>query len=319
MLALTGRSTIALTVLGTVAVLAGTVVTWRWGRRRRFLLRPLGVLLTEAMLVLTVGLVVNRSEQFYPGWEALIQDVRTSGTTFAAAPGELDAGLRDRAGTDAGQSIALAWQPSGWADWHLAGAPTVVTPAGYLQHPGWRYPALVVIDDRTAGWTPTAEAAAARTATATGPAVVVFARTTAATDAGTLAATLPAALGHDLRVTGRRWALVASASDAGLARRTITAAPGRYPAVALVPVPSPPSHPKATTIGPLPAGIEVHVAGADALPAALLWADQQTPPPLALSAPATKYIPPRHHPKGHPNSKPPTHPGGRDVAGQPRH
>ncbi|GAA0569699.1 hypothetical protein GCM10010172_62630 [Paractinoplanes ferrugineus] len=357
-MSLTGRPLIVLAVLGTVAVLAATVVTWRWGRRRRYVLRPAGVLLTEAMLLLTVGLIVNRAEQFYPTWATLRQDARTSGTTFAVAPGELDRELRERAGADPGRSIAVTWQPAGWSDWHLARAPMVVTPAGYLQHPGWRYPALLVLDDGTTGWTPAGETVAARAATAAGPAVVVFARTTATTTASTLATALPTALGHDLRVTGGRWALVAPASAAGLAGPTATAVPGRFPAVVLTTVPAPRSAPKANVAvihrpaapgTPLPVGITVAVVkvsgahpaepagytpsagstvalsstAADELGTALDWADRQTPPPLNLSAPPARYLPPRHPKNKHSAQPSPSaaaiRPGGNHAAGQPRH
>lgn len=326
-MALTGRPLIVLAVLGTLAVLAATVLSWRWGRRRRFLLRPFGVLLTEAMLLLTVGLIVNRAEQFYPTWSALTQHARTSGTTFAVPPGGLDGQLRALAGPALDGSVTLTWQPGGSSGWHLAQAPTVVTPAGYLLHPGWRYPALLVLDDGTTGWTPAAETAAARGATATDPAVVVFARTTAATTVDTLTTTLPGALGHDLRVTGRRWALVAAPGDAALARRVVTAAPARYPAVALITRAGPPRAAKITAVAlrpaadpPLPAGIDVTTTSA--LPAALAWACRQTPPPLAPSAPPTRYLPPhpRPHRSGAPSASSAPNPhGGSHVPGQRRH
>ena len=203
-MSLTGVPLFVCAVLATAAALAATVLVWnRWGRLR-FVLRPFGVLLTEALLVVSVGLVVNRSQQFYPDWAALMQSSNTTGTTYAVHAGGLDAWLRDQSGDAADQGSAFPWQPAGWADWHLAGAPLVFTPAGYLKHTGWRYPTLLVLDDGKTGWTTASETAAARSAGRTvGPAVVVFARTTPATSPDTLTSVLPAALAHDLEERAR--------------------------------------------------------------------------------------------------------------------
>src|SRR4051812_28068984 len=246
-MALTGVPLLLCAFLATAGAPAATVLVWnRWGRLR-FVLRPFGVLLTEAVLVVTVGLVVNRAQQFYPNWAALMQSSNSTGTTYAVHPGGLDAWLRDHGGDVADQGSSFPWQPAGWADWRLAAAPLVFTPAGYLRHTGWRYPTLLVLDDGKTGWTADSETAAARSAASTaGPAVVVFVRTTAATSADTLTSVLPAALALDLRVTDRRWALVAPAADAVLADKTVAAAPGRYPALALV---KPAARPKTATAG----------------------------------------------------------------------
>jgi hypothetical protein len=395
-MSLTGMPLIALAFVGAAAVLVATILLWRRGRRLRLLARPLGVLLTEALLLVGVGLVVNRSEQFYPSWAALLQTTSSStGTTFAPRPGDLDRWLKTRIGANLDQSVAFTWHPSGWTGWRLAEAPTIVTPTGYLQHPDWRYSALLVIDDGAAGWTPVTEVAAAlRAGIGGGPAVIILARTTSSTSVNTLANVLPTALTHDLRVTGRRWALVASASDGGLAQQAAVATPGRYPAVALVldaatPRPasakpttrasaaagsprrvpanrpnSPASRPSSVVAARLPAGIAEAVVGdagtahpaapgsSTTIPAAdrdlaappvylaaaapnkletaLVWACQQTPPPLAASTPPVKYVPIHHRPRhGGPSPSPTRLPavsaplpavirsGGSHVAGQP--
>lgn len=127
-MSLTGIPLIAGTALVTAAALAATVLGWdRW--RPRFLLRSLGVLLTEALLVLSAGLVVNRSQEFYPTWAALLQSSAATATTYAVRAGGLDGSLHDNDGD------AFPWQPTGLTGWRLAGAPMVVTPAGYLTHP----------------------------------------------------------------------------------------------------------------------------------------------------------------------------------------
>ncbi|GAA2905510.1 hypothetical protein Acy02nite_86960 [Actinoplanes cyaneus] len=298
-MSLTGIPLIVVAVLVTVATAALTVVTWRRGGRLRIVLRSGGVLLTETLLLLTVGLVVNRSEQFYPSWAALSSSAQTGGTTYAITPGRLDGWLR-------AHGPAFTWQPDGWTGWHLGAAPTVVVPAGYLDHPGWRYSALVVVDDGTTGWTPAVQTAAARDASADGGAVVVFARTTASTGVNDLAHALPAALTHDLRVTGQRWALIPGPALAALARRVAAAAPGRYTAVA--------------------AGPQLLATHRGDLGAALLWACQQTPPPLAASTPSVTSLPvppPKHHHRPVPGASAPVpappRTGGTNVPGQPGH
>ncbi|MFI7602288.1 hypothetical protein [Actinoplanes sp. NPDC049681] len=350
----TGAPLMILVVLGTVLALAATVVTWNRGGRLRLLRRTTAVLLTEALLLFSVGLVVNRSQGFYAAWSDLSRSTATDRAAPTAVPGDLDRWLRTDAGKHPDASLPIVWQPRGWTGWRLATAPVVVIPPGYLRHPRWRYPALVVIDG-TADWTPAAEVAAARKAAAgAGPAVVLFARTTPATRDEVVAVTLPAALTRDLRVTGRHWALVASASDAALAERTITAAPARYPAAALVPgaaatVTAQQALSRSGGAVPaawreLPAGVEVAVVGraaplpagwsgnpppahlaadpATALPTALDWACHQTPPPLAVPAPAVSYVPVhrgRRHVPHHPSTtvRAGARSGGSRASGQP--
>jgi hypothetical protein len=248
---LTSVLLIALAFLGTAVVVAGTV--WVWGRswRLRLLPRMVGVLLIEALLLFSVGLVVNREEGFYPTWEALV----ASDSGDAAAPayhtvaGRLDQQLAALAGARSGKPQALPWQPAGWTGWRLAAAPTLVVPAGYLQHPQWRYSVVLVVANAGPGW-PAAgqDSAALRLAAGASRDVVAFVTTTPGTSAQTLTTDLPDRLGHDLRVTGHRWAMVTSLADARLAQQAVVAAPAQYPAVVTVQggQPSRPAPKKAT-------------------------------------------------------------------------
>ena len=300
-ISLTGIPLIALAMLGTVAVLAATILLWGRG----LILRATGVLLTEALIMLSVGLVVNRSEQFYPTWTALLHPPSAIGTSYAVTPGELDRSLQARGGAP------FTWQPTGWTGWHLAGAPTVVTPAAYLSHPAWRYSTVLILDNGSARWTPVTEAAAARAAGAT---ITVFARTTPATTARTLATALPEALSRDLRATERRWALVATAADARLAQETVVAAPARFAAIAMIrgvrKIQKAPTKKTPAKITLLLAGIRVD--SATTLAGALTWAAGQTPPPLAASTPPVTRLPVHHHSRHHPA------PGGSHGPRQPR-
>ncbi|AEV84205.1 hypothetical protein ACWT_3182 [Actinoplanes sp. SE50] len=314
-MSLTGVPLLCLVAFGAVAAMAGSVVVWRRGWRPRVPLRALSVLLTETLALLTVGLAVNRSEEFYPSWAALFPAAEQEPATVAARPGDLDAWLRAQGSADSGQEISVPWKPRGWTGWHLSAAPTVVVPAGYLQHPTNHYSAVVVTGT---GWTVTPGVAEQT--------VVVFVPTTAATGPGVLTASLPALLSHDLRVTARRWALVAPAAGAALVEQAAGTAPDRYPAIALVrakvaPVlkaftrllvaghgVAAPVHPSTP---PVPPGIRLTTV--DGFPAGIAWAIRQTPPPLDTAIPAPTWVPsqppvPRRSPGAAPKPKTPAGP-----------
>jgi hypothetical protein len=210
-MSLTGVRIILLAGLVTAAIAAATVLLWSRYGSWRLLSRTAGVLLTETLVVLTIGLVVNREQQLYPSWQALGGDTGPAAVAAARPAGRLDAELHGTA------AASVPWQPADVAAWRLAGAPTVMVPANYLSRPSVSYPVVLSLG---------------------GPGslldvVSVVVAPTAATTAEALA-TLPADLGQDLRVTARGWALVASAEQAGLARRLIAALPGRFGALVVV-------------------------------------------------------------------------------------
>jgi len=280
---ITGVPLILLVAFGTLAAVAATVLVWNRFGRVRYVSRAGGVLLAEALLLVTAGLAVNRSEQFYPTWDALVGTKSadesavntTNGSMYRSGPGALDHGLLASAGAHAGAAQTFPWRSAGWRGWGLAAAPIVITPPGYLLHPTWSYSAVVVIG----GWSATVEESAARRATATGlSAVVVFATTTAATTAPELATALPGQLGRDLRVTTHRWAMVAADADAALAESAVDDAALRYPSIAV------------DRAAALPAGVTAAavVTGNDPLYSALSWAIARTPPPLASPQPSPR-------------------------------
>jgi len=262
-MALTGVALIALTMLATAAAIAATTLLWNRFGRWRPLVRSGGVLLCEALVVLSAGLVANRHEEFYPSWQALAGDTGTSATTAPRPAGRLDSAF-------SGGGSTLVWQPAGSAAWRLVSRPEVAVPAGYAASSG-SYPALVALGGQPA------------------PAdlVRVTALPTRQTSAAALAY-LPALLGVDLRVTGHGWALLASSARAALAARLVAADPGRFVALAVVgALPpgfrSPPGVAVAVARPPsgrggLPRGA---VALAGSWAAATGWAVKQTPAPLA--------------------------------------
>jgi hypothetical protein len=256
---LTGVPLLVLVGCVTAAVAAGTVLGWRVRGRRRFVLRSAGVVLTEALVLLTAGLAVNRSEHFYPSWDSLLHPrSHADELPHTDVPGGLDALLRAQAGQGQADPVALGWRPAGWAGWHLAAPPTVLVPAGYLRHEQWRYPAVLVLTGAHDGFDVAGQLRAGRAATAeAGPAVMVFVTVTPSVAADTLARVLPGELMRDLRVTAHGWAVVAPTRQDPLARRVVRAAPDRYPALALVD--TAPGHPASAGTGPHPTR-EVHPA-----------------------------------------------------------
>ncbi len=232
---LTGRLLIALTIGGTAIVLAATV--WSWSRTGwlRFILRPTGVLLTEALLLVSIGLIVNRHENFYPSWEALLDTTNQGQPSYKTEAGSLDGAVAARAKGNASVSELLPWQPTGWTDWHLASAPKLVIPAGYSEHPQWRYSVVLVISNSTSGWPPGwQQAAGLSDAAGANRDLVIFVTTTPATALVDLVAELPTYLRHDLRVSDHRWAIVTSSAEAGPTHAAALTTPGIFPAIATV-------------------------------------------------------------------------------------
>ena len=272
-MSLTGAPLLVLAACALLVAVVGTCYGWRRTGRVRLLIRPAGVLLTETLVVGVVGLAVNAAEGFYPSWAALApqHEPATAGQTV---PGRLDRSLGHQAGADDGAAVTITWQPAGWRQWRLAAPPVVVVPAGYLRHPGWRYPAVVIEDQAGAGQ-PAGENA-----------VLVYLRSAGAQDAGILATRLPQALAGDLRVTAHSWALVTPAARAALDRAVLRADPARYRAVALLAAGRGPARPE------MPMGTDatvIHTAPGTATRAALRWADQRIPAPLAAPAALSPY------------------------------
>jgi hypothetical protein len=220
---LTGYPLIITIALLALLVIAGTVLLWSRFGRWRLLTRSAGVVLAEALVVAAIGLVVNRSEDFYPSWQALRGDTGTTESTAPPPSGRLDATL-------AGGQSTLSWRPEALASWHLAAVPTVVLPPGYRDRPSATYPVVLVL----AGGATDADLKAAMRASQHNDGVVtVIARPTAETRAAAFGR-MVAALGGDVRVTGYGWALVARARDSALAAELVDGVPGQFVAEAVI-------------------------------------------------------------------------------------
>jgi hypothetical protein len=255
-MALTGVPLIAVCVLLTLAAGAGTVLLWSRSGRWRTVVRPVALVLCEALVVLSAGLVANRHEQFYPSWAALKGDTGTVTRTATQAAGRLD-------GSFGPSRLRTPWQPAGSAGWHLASSAHVAVPRAYLGGHG-SYPALLGLGG---GSYPALLGLGGR------PAPAGLVRVTVDPGRQTTAAelaTLPSLLATDFRVTGHGWALVTSSACASLATQLIRDDPGRFAALAVV--------------GGLPKTVR-HRFGPTLLTgswaAATAWAVAQTPLPLA--------------------------------------
>lgn len=216
-MSLTGPAIIVLAAA--LTVLAAVVTARRWGRggRRRLPARAAGLLATEALLALTIGLIANRSERFYPSWQTLAGDGPAPATQAPAPVGRLDGTLTP--------GTALAWSPPEAARWRLDGPPTLVTPAGYRLAGDAAFPVVVLL-------TSAERAAAARAqASAATDVLTVVAVPTPDTTAAALA-TLPARLARDARAADTGWAIVADPAHTALARQWRDLLPARFRTVA---------------------------------------------------------------------------------------
>ena len=286
-MSLTGVPLIIVAVLATIAT--GAATGWLWSRygRWRLPIRTAGILLVETLAVFTVGLVVNRVEQFYPSWQVLEGDTGTAVVTAARHAGRIDGRVHGHA------AAALTWRPASVSAWRLAAAPTVVVPQGYLDRKSVTFPAVLSLVD--AGPDGAEAVRAAKRVAAVSVVVAPSARTTAAA-----LATLPASLDQDVRATTHGWAVVATMRQAALAVRLIRSAPARFGALVLVggsatvrpPNDRPGGEVAVAVVRPapghgikaaaLPAGTAALTgAGASAWTAASAWAAGQCSPPLA--------------------------------------
>jgi len=220
-MSLTGIPLITLSILVTAAAITGTALLWNRYGRWRLASRIAGVLLGEALVVFSIGLIVNPVNDFYPSWEALAGKTGTTAVTAQQRAGRLDQKLHGIA------AHSMVWHAADAADWRLAGLPMVITPSGYRARTNVGYPAVVDLVD------PGPDGKAAVKAAQSLAAVTVVLTPSKATTAAGLAS-LPGDLAMDVRTTSVGWAIVATAKQAPLAEEMIAAAPHRYGSLVVV-------------------------------------------------------------------------------------
>lgn len=281
---LTGLPLILLVAFVAAALITATVLLWSRFGRWRLLSRAAGILLSETLVVLTLGLILNRVDGFYPSWQALRGKTGTTTVTAPPPRGRLDSQF-------SATVSSMPWRPTDLASWRLAGTPTVVVPPGYRNQPSISYPVVLVLADAPAGAT-----AAVRAAQRADGVVTVVARPTAATTAAALGR-IGADLPQDVRATAYGWGLVAATHDTALANLLVDGTPQQYAAEALI---GPTMPPAASRNRPVPVALVRPVTGGRAKPAgpgltlagpagavwsiALRWAAQQTSRPLQPAA-----------------------------------
>jgi hypothetical protein len=270
-------------------VLTVTARLWHRGGRLRLLLRPVAVLLSQALILVTVGLAVNRSQGFYPSWASLAGHQQAETVASAAPDGRLDDAVRARLPLGAASAVTVSWHPGDVAGWHLTATPTVTVPPDYLSRSADAFPAVLsIVAPATVAPSPVPVRRA-------GAPVLVTAPASARTTPAHVAAALPDQLGRDLRVASHGCTLVAGRHQAALASRAVQLVPGRFTALVLG---------AGAGTGPLPVGVRLPVglpvavvglpasgvpAGVTALrcragdewATAVAWAVRQAPPVLA--------------------------------------
>ncbi|KUL28555.1 hypothetical protein [Actinoplanes awajinensis] len=179
-MSLVGIPLILLTALLAVVAVVATVRGWRL-----LPVRIVGLIAVEVLVVACLGLIANRSESFYPSWQALGGDTGAAVVTPTTA-GRLDAALH--------AAGAIDWSPPEAARWQTAVPPVLIVPPDYAEPAGRSFPVLVALTTR-------ADAAQVeRTAAATPGVVTVLLVPTRATTAATLG-TLGDSLSRDVRST----------------------------------------------------------------------------------------------------------------------
>ena len=294
-MSLTGRPLLVLSTLCLLGALAATIWYWQRGGRWQVPMRTTGILLSEALLLWTGGLVANHAlGDLFPSWSALLgQEERVAPPpTIVADPAtRLDVWLHARALEGAHHGLVFEWKPAGAASWHLPVAPVIYVPPRYFTAPGLRFPVVLVVAPTAAGpgqsgWDPHKINLLVPRADSDGtPAILVFLRADRP-DEQLLTQTLPGRLDGDLRVSARGWALIGVGTDGGVGPVGLTRAPLRFWSAVQVPEDG---RPVPHVSGGLPAYLDWQASwtvpgstpAPGRLPAALRWAYGRLPAPLA--------------------------------------
>ncbi|NUR72183.1 MAG: hypothetical protein HOU81_15325 [Hamadaea sp.] len=266
-----GLTSLLLTILvalGTVAVLAGLVLLWRRLRGPLLPVRIVGILLAESLLLVAVGLTINRAGDFYPNWASLLGEttpVRLPATESVHLTPQLAA--QASAGRENG--LVFPWHPAGERDWRLAGSPVAYLPPESFQPAGAAVPAIVVVSTAPL---PAANAVSELAKLVGEPVAVVFVRLAKTTAIPVLATGLARELPASLPVLGHGWVLAGS----GPAALSLwQAAQQRFVALALT------SPTDGVTVHKARFAVRTRLWVGPDLSSALRWAGTQTPPPLA--------------------------------------
>lgn len=237
---LTSTALIVLAIVATVAAAVLLVVVWRrpsiatHGGVRAVLARSGTLLLCEALLLLSAGLVLNRQFDLYPTWASLLGQTGANSQTSTTTKG-LTGWLESKAADGSRDGLLFPWRPKGEAASNLATTPLAFVPAAYFQQTTASFPVVVVVapSGATAAQGAWDGSDVARLLHKDRPVVVVFVRTDRP-NATLLGTTLPAALDQDLRVSAHGWAIVGAGDAAPAAVAAVGRNADRYGIVAAV-------------------------------------------------------------------------------------
>jgi hypothetical protein len=240
--ALTGLPLLVLSILASLGAFGLTIWSWARGGRWRALTRTAGVLLCEALVLFTTGLVVNRSlDNLFPSWSALFnQDRAAPPPTVVADPTtKLDVWLHGRAVEGTHNGLVFEWHPGGAAAWHLPVPPIIYVPPRYFTATTARFPVVLVVASVKGGpaqavWDPhKINLLVPRSDDALNPAVIVFLRTDHP-DQTMLTRALPKVLDADLRTAARGWGVIGIGANAAVGVDALTEDPVRFWSAAVV-------------------------------------------------------------------------------------
>src|SRR5262245_8979913 len=128
-----------------VVWLAALVIWWSRLRRWWRLARVGGLVICQILLVFVVGLVVNRTEDFYPSWAALLGSDPPKVVTAPAPVIPLASWLQQQAVRGARAGLSFPWQAGQDKQWYLRAPTTVLLPEAYFRPTAPVLPVVVVV------------------------------------------------------------------------------------------------------------------------------------------------------------------------------
>jgi hypothetical protein len=262
--------------VSTVIAIAGLAFAWPRLRGWWRLARIPAVIVCQLLLVFTIGIAVNRTEDFYPSWAALRGATPPKITTSTRPTARLAAWLRAQQAHGLKAGVQFAWHAADDVAWGLR-APTVVyLPKAYFQTQDVDLPVVLLL---TA--TPLAAPARAQLATAVAPGsavVVVMAPDPHGASQRAMEA-VPALLAEDVRVERGGWGIVATGATVSPALALFGSQPAEFGVLALLPA----AHPTAALAREAQAVVAwrpLLISPGNQLMRALAWVAGELPPPL---------------------------------------
>jgi hypothetical protein len=220
----------------TGVVVAGAALAVLWPRLRGWwrLGRIGGIIVCQLLLIFAVGLAVNRTEDFYPSWSALLGDNPPTIVTQPPPALSLSKWLHGQQAHGERSGLSFQWRADEDRGWYLRAPTTVFLPRTYFLDPAAAMPVVVVLvgPEHTAdalSWAPARMAALAPKA----PAAIVLVQPGAAGPSAGFRRQFATQLASDLRVSPGGWGVVGVGTGASAALGLFRDDPGHFGALAL--------------------------------------------------------------------------------------